>query len=99
MSDNSGFSVDVDELRSFSGVLARLAERAKALAATLAGVTADTGRPDSDQMGRLGPTDASEVIGGICDEMTDDTALIARRADLYEEIDARSSANLANPYP
>jgi hypothetical protein len=99
MSDNDGFGVDVDELRSFSGRLGRLAEAGRALATTLAGVTANTGREDSDQMGRLGPTDVSDVIGGIADEMANDGELITKRADLYEEIDSRSSEHLATLYP
>lgn len=63
------FGVDVARLDELGGQLDGLADDVSALADVLAGVTADTGRSDSDEMGRLGPTDAAELLRGL------DTAL------------------------
>src|SRR5690606_20570113 len=53
MTTARGFQVDIAELRGFSRRLMRLATGAGSVADALAGVTADTGRADSDEMGRL----------------------------------------------
>jgi hypothetical protein len=95
----TGFSVDISKLRSFSGSLQQLSDRGKELARTLSRVTADTGRADSDQMGRLGPSDVAEVVDDIATEMTDDVKLINDRAQQYEEIESQSSTTLAGLYP
>jgi hypothetical protein len=95
MSD--GFHVEVSELRAFGGQLDGLSSRASKLAETLAGITADTGRGDSDQMGRNGPHDASESVKEIGAEIHDDSGLVKGRADTYEgvDLDAASMFNQA----
>jgi hypothetical protein len=96
MSD--GFHVEVSDLRAFGGQLDGLSSRANKLAETLAGITADTGRGDSDQMGRNGPHDASESVKEVGAEIHDDSGLVKGRADNYEDIDNQAASMFNRAY-
>jgi hypothetical protein len=95
---SEGFHVEISELRAFGTQLDGLSSRAAKLAETLAGVTADTGRGDSDQMGRNAPQDASESVKEIGGEIHDDSGLVKGRADTYEDIDNQAASMFNRAY-
>jgi hypothetical protein len=84
----SGFKVDVSEVRRLSDSVTQVATQATDLAGTLAGVWADTGRSDSDTMGRLGPTDVSDLLKTLASELTNDAERLSATAALYEASDS-----------
>ncbi|HEY8451487.1 MAG: hypothetical protein FWJ70_03180 [Micromonosporaceae bacterium] len=86
--------MDIAELRGFSRRLMRLATEAGSVADALAGVTADTGRADSDEMGRLAGLDAHDLLRQLSSRLVDDGKLIAVNAARYEAADAESSTML-----
>jgi hypothetical protein len=95
----AGFTVDIGKLRAFGGDLQKQSDRDREIAKTLSGVTANTGRADSDAMGRIGPIYIGEVVDDLGTEMADDAKLIAERADQYEQIDSDAETNIAVLYP
>src|SRR6476620_7637494 len=95
----AGFTVDIGKLRAFGGDLQKHSDRAKELAKTLSGVTANTGRADSDAMGRIGPIYIGEIVDDLGTDLADDSKLIGERADQYEQADSDNETNIAVLYP
>lgn len=62
MSQTEGLQVRTPRLTQFGGELETWADQARAIGQTLGGVLADTGRPDSDEAGRLAAQAAAEVL-------------------------------------
>jgi hypothetical protein len=89
MSDTDGFDVDVTGLRDFAATLDGLAEEAQDIARVLAGVTAETGRADSDQMGVLAPGDLGTALRRLHEAVVTDSRNIIRAAGNYAESDVR----------
>jgi hypothetical protein len=84
---DSGFTVHVPALHELRTRLTDLGGRAGSLSDLLAGVAADTGRPDSDRMGRLGPTDAAALAGRLRDGLHTDGGHVRDCATSYLSLD------------
>jgi hypothetical protein len=87
MGGMDGFTCDLSALRQLTGQLSEHAGEAASLADTLGAITADTGRPDSDEMGRIGPGTVAELVGTLRGQLTDDSGAVDACAVLYGETD------------
>jgi hypothetical protein len=87
MGDNDGFACDLSALRQLIGQLGEHAGAAGSLSETLGSITANTGRPDSDEMGRIGPGAAADLLGALRGELTDDSGKVDACAALYSTIE------------
>ncbi|RKT55485.1 hypothetical protein [Saccharothrix australiensis] len=94
MSDANGFTVHLPALRELSGRLVDLAGRAGQQGDALAGVTADTGRPDSDEAGRLCPAGAAELVRLLRDALTDDSGQVEQCVAGYADVDQGEARSL-----
>lgn len=83
MRDMIGFECDPVALTALSGQLTGHAGQAEALTTTLGGITADTGRSDSDEMGRIGPGAVAELLGRMRTELDDDSGQVTATAAEY----------------
>jgi hypothetical protein len=77
------FDCDPDALTTLCGQLIEHAGQAEALTTTLGGITADTGRADSDEMGRIGPGAVAELLGRVRAELDGDGVRITTTAADY----------------
>jgi hypothetical protein len=87
MAGMDGFRCDLSALRQLTGQLAGHAGEAASLADSLGAITADTSRPDSDEMGRIGPGAVAELVGRLRGQLTDDSGAVDACAVLYGETD------------
>lgn len=87
MAGGSGFEVDLGVLRELSGRLAEFAERAGRQGDALGGVSAETGRSDSDDAGRAGVRVAAELVAVLRDALRDDGGRVDRSAAHYADTD------------
>lgn len=87
MGDADGFECDISVLRQLIGELAEHADAAGSLSETLGAITANTGRQDSDEMGRIGPRTVAGVVGTLSGEFTNDESKVDACAALYATIE------------
>lgn len=87
MPEQHGFEVHVPSLHDLSAQLTDLAGRTRTLKEKLAEISADTGRADSDEAGRLGPADAADLIDRLRDALDHDGGQVRHSAASYSEVD------------
>ncbi|OLF19302.1 hypothetical protein [Actinophytocola xanthii] len=83
----NGFECDLSVLRQLTGQLTEHGGAAGSVADSLGAVTADTGRPDSDEMGRIGPGAVADLVAKLRDQLVDDSGGVDACAVLYQETD------------
>lgn len=87
----TGFQITDDTLRELAKKLDSAACEAEALAKVLANIHADTGRSDSDEMGRFPPLDAADLLAALVGDMTSDFAALQRTGEVYRDAEGRNS--------
>jgi len=94
MGEYTKIDVDVSRLPELAQKLTDLAGEMRQLSSGLAGVVADTGRDDSDQMGRLGPAGIGSVVELLHTAVTTDSDSVRACAIDYAECDMRVAERL-----
>lgn len=89
-----GYQVRPEALTELSGRLTAIAGDVQALSKALGGVTASTGRPDSDEMGRLGPADAADLADLLRGALTGDSGKLVTAVGMY----TGRETNIANGF-
>jgi hypothetical protein len=97
MGEYAKIDVAVGRLPELAQKLTDLAAEMRQLASGLAAVVADTGRDDSDQMGRLGPAGIGSVVELVHGAVTTDTDNVRVCATDYAESDLRAAGRLRMP--
>ena len=80
--------VNVPGVRKLSRAIDRVAGQADEAKKVLAGVWANTGRADSDTMGRLPPSEASELLEAVASELRGHGVKVLHTADRWEQFDS-----------
>jgi len=94
MGEYTKIDVDVSRLPELTRKLAELAGEMRRLSNALAGVVADTGRDDSDQMGRLGPAGIGSVVELLHTAVSSDSDSVQACAVDYAAADGRVAERL-----
>lgn len=89
-----GFSVNVGALRALNDRLVTATADAERLADTLSAISADTGRADSDQAGRSGPSEAAKLVEELRATLHRDGGQIEETATTYVGVDDSVRATL-----
>ncbi len=90
MGDHAGVDVDIRRLLKLVPSLMFQANDLKRAAGSLSGVVADTGRPDSDQMGHFGPDEIGGAVRVVADALVTDAGSVSACAKGYSDSDSRA---------
>ena len=86
--------VNLPGLRRLSRDITKVAGQADEAKKVLSGVWANTGRADSDTMGRLPPTEASELLEAVAGELRGDGEKVLHTADRWEQLESALAEGL-----